>query len=52
MESVLVISLIELIIKYGPSAAIAIIKSLETDNPTVEEIRALTVKAPESYFED
>ena len=52
MEAVLIIPLIELIIKYGPSAAISIIKGLETNNPTPEQIRALIVKAPESYFKD
>jgi len=46
----LAIALIEMLLKYGPKAYIAIIKGLETDNPTPEQIRALTVKAPESYF--
>ena len=52
MEAALVIALIELIIKYGPNAAISIIKGLETDNPTPEQIRSLVVKDPKSYFED
>jgi len=52
MEAALTIALIEMLLKYGPSAYLSIIKGLETNTPTVEEIRALLVKAPESYFED
>lgn len=51
MEQALIIALIELIIKHGPTAAISIIKSLETDSPTPEQIRALAVRPPESYLE-
>lgn len=47
----LIISLIDLILEYGPSAAISMIKALETNNPTPEQIRNLRVEAPESYFE-
>ena len=50
METALIIALIELILKHGPGAAIGLIKSLETDNPTPEQIRALKVEAPGTYF--
>lgn len=50
--SALMIALIQLLLKYGPEAYIAIVKSLDTNTPTVEEIQALIVKAPESYFEE
>lgn len=52
MSTELTIALIELIIRYGPTAAINIIKGLETDNPTPEQIRALKVNSPEHYFGD
>lgn len=50
METALALSLIELILKYGPSAAVRLIRTLKTDNPTPDEIRALKVDEPESYF--
>ena len=50
--SPLIIPLIELILRYGPSAAIKIIKGLETEDPTAEDIKALLVNAPESYFKE
>ena len=43
--------LIELIIKYGPSVAVSIMKTLEPTDITPEKIRALMVKPPEHYFE-
>jgi len=43
--------LIELIIKYGPSVAVSIIKALEPTDITPEKIRALLVKKPETYFD-
>lgn len=50
MNEALIIALIELILKYGPTAAIQVIKGLETDEPTPEQIRALKIKAPETYL--
>lgn len=50
MSDAAIIALIELILKYGPSAAIKLIKGLETDDPTPEQIRALMVQPPDSYF--
>lgn len=52
MNTALTLALIELILRYGPSAAISIIQGLETTNPTPEQIRALKVQAPELYFGD
>ena len=39
-------------LKYGPQALIKVIKALESDNPTPEEIRALTVDMPETWFQE
>lgn len=50
MSDALAIAIIELVIRYGPAAAITLIKGLETDNPTPEQIRSLKVEDPESYF--
>ena len=50
METALIVSLIELIIKHGPTVAVKIIKTFKSDTPTPEEIRALLVKSPEEYF--
>lgn len=50
MDSALTVALIELILKYGPEIAIKLIKGLQVDNPTVEQIEALKVKDPEEYF--
>lgn len=48
----LTLSLIELILEYGPTAAISLIKTLNTENPTPEQIRALKVKHPNEYIKD
>ena len=48
----LTLTLIELILKHGPSAAITLIRGLETNNPTPEQIRALKIKAPNTYLEN
>ena len=52
MDNALTIALIEMLLKYGPSAYLGIIQGLGTVEPTVEQIKALTVKTPESYFQD
>ena len=52
MEAAAIIAIVELVMKYGPAAATALVAGLDTDNPTPEQIRALKVKDPESYFED
>jgi len=51
MEAAAIIAIVELAMKYGPAAATALVAGLDTDNPTPEQIRALEVKDPESYFE-
>lgn len=48
----LTLALIEMLLKYGPTVYIDIIQGLGTNEPTLEQIQALIVKAPESYFED
>jgi len=40
------IAILELILKYGIPLAIEMIKALETDNPTSEDIRALALRVP------
>ena len=52
MKEALTIALIELILKHGPTVAINVIKGLENDNPSIEDIKALMVKGPEHYFGD
>ena len=52
MEAAVIIAIVELVMKYGPAAATTLVVGLNTDNPTPEQIRALKVKDPESYFED
>ena len=46
------LDLIELLLKYGPGMFSKIIRGLETDEPTEEQIADLKVKAPEEYFEE
>ena len=48
----IVIALIEALLKYGPVAFIAMMKNLDTDNPSAADIRALMVKHPDSYLKD
>ena len=43
--------LIELLLKYGPTLFIRLMRGLKNDNPTVEEIRALQVKGADEFFE-
>jgi len=50
MNKSLTLALIELILTHGPNAAIYILRNLEIDNPTPEQIKSLTVKSPESFF--
>ena len=51
MKTAAIIAIVELVMKYGPAAATVLVKGLNTDNPTPEQIRALKVKDPESYFD-
>ena len=52
MDPLVVIAIVELVLKYGFEGAIKLITGLDTPNPTVEQIRALKVKDPETYFEE
>ena len=45
------IAIIELLLKYGPEAFIKLIKGLQNDNPTPDEIRNLKVNEPERFFD-
>ncbi len=40
------IAILELILKYGVPGAMALIKGLQTNNPTSGDIRALADRAP------
>lgn len=46
----LTLALIELILKYGPSSAISIIQGLKKSQITPDDIKALIVNPPNSYF--
>ena len=39
-------AILELILRYGVPLALEMIKALETDNPTAEDIRALALRVP------
>ena len=41
-----ILSIIELILKYGLPAALEMIKELQTSNPTAADIQALTLRVP------
>ena len=44
---------VEMIIKHGAPVFLEAVRTLQMDNPTIEDIQALReqVKDPESYFE-
>lgn len=50
MEAAAIIALVELAMKYGPEAATKLVAGLSIETMTPEQIRALKVKDPESYF--
>lgn len=52
MNTTLVIALIELLLRVGPNVFIAMMKKLENETPTVEQIKELYVKKPEDYIND
>ena len=52
MSTELTIALIELLLKVGPQVFVGIMKAMETDEPTVEDIKALRVKTPEEYLDE
>ena len=48
-----IVSLIEIILKYGPNAALKLFKLLNDDEEiTSDKIRALKVADPSSYFKE
>lgn len=50
-SSLLVLTIIEMILKYGPQAVLTIAAAWGTDAPTPDQIRALFIdKDPEDYF--
>ena len=52
MDSALILTIIEMIIKYGPSAVVAISGAIQDDSEvTAEDIKKLFIdKDPEEYF--
>ncbi len=44
---------VEMILKHGVPFFMQAMRDLQTDNPTIEQIRALkgSLKSPESYFD-
>jgi len=50
-EIALATAVLELILKYGAPAAIEMIRTMQTDNPTADDIRALTTRVahPDTY---
>lgn len=52
MNETMMIALIDLILKYGPKSAITLIQSLDSSEPTLQEIENLKVNPPEDYFKE
>jgi hypothetical protein len=50
VELMAVAVILELILKHGVPAAIAIITAWEVEDPTAEDWEALKVKGPQDYF--
>jgi len=52
MDNALIIAIMQMVLKYGPKAVIAIGEAMKSDNVTAEDIQALFIdKKPEEYFE-
>lgn len=51
MKPAVIIAIVELVMKYGPEMATKLVVGLNVEDPTPEQIRALKVKDPETYFE-
>lgn len=49
---VAILAVVELLLTYGPAAAIAIITAWEVEDPTAADWEALKVKTADSYFGD
>lgn len=50
-ETALILAIIDLVITQGPRIAIQMMKTLNVEDPTPEDIRTLKVPDPESYFQ-
>jgi len=50
-SALITLTIIEMVLKHGPQAVLAIAAAWETDAPTPEQIRGLFIdKDPEEYF--
>jgi len=49
MNPAVIVAIIELLLEKGVPAFVKLMGTLQTDNPTADEIRALKVKMPEEY---
>jgi hypothetical protein len=52
MEFAMIVTIVELIAKYGVPTALKIIKAWQVENPTADDFRALAQSMPpaEEYF--
>lgn len=51
INAVLTLTIIEMILRYGPAAVAIIADAMETEDPTPAQIRGLFInKEPEEYF--
>ena len=50
METKLILALVELLLRVGPKVFISSIRALQVDEPSVDDIKALMVNAPEDYL--
>ena len=49
-ELIAVLAIVELVLKHGIPATIAIITAWEVEEPTAEDWETLKVKGPQEYF--
>ena len=52
MDAIIIIKIVELCLIHGPNIAAKMITGLNVDHVTLEQIEALLVKSPQSYFEE
>jgi hypothetical protein len=52
MDAVVIVAIVELVLKYGPEAAVKLVAGLNLETIAPEQIRALKVEDPESYFKE
>jgi len=51
METGMILALIEKILDFGVPAVVKGIQAWEIEEPTLEDIQGLKIKAPEEFFE-